>query len=139
MKNNDVFYLQSAYKESLIAFLNNNVPVGCVITDKKSVLIKEKNKKSKEKNKFYHAEVECLKKIEKNKLNSLFLYTTLIPCPMCSGTIFMYNLKKIYIGTRNNVVLYNEICEKLLKNRIKKYFLSKKCSKILNSFFFIRR
>ena len=97
MKNNDVFYLQSAYKESLIAFLNNNVPVGSVVTDKKSVLIKEKNKKSKEKNEFYHAEVECLKKIEKNKLNSLFLYTTLIPCPMCSGTIFMYNLKTVSI------------------------------------------
>ena len=122
MKNNDVFYLQSAYKESLIAFLNNNVPVGSVITDKKSVLIKEKNKKSKEKNEFYHAELECLKKIEKNicffYLSRQFLARkgfNLLRCLLVQLLIYLINYGKKAILQKNiDLDFYNLLWYRVL-------------------------
>lgn len=141
MKNNNIYYLQLAYKTAQLAFLNNDVPVGAVLTDKKNDTIIKRNTNSKKRNIFEHAEFKCLKEVENigRSIHNYILYSTLMPCPMCSGTVYMYNIKKIFIGSASNLHTINGYGNFLLKNRIKNYYLSNKCSNLLRSFFFIRR
>ena len=135
MKENNVYYMQKAYKLALIAGLNNSIPVGCVCTDKndiESVAYNIKNRNSDGK----HAEMLCVDKLSYNKkISKISLFTTLIPCPMCSGYIYMKNIQEIYIGTYSNNELYNAVFDLLLNKKYKSAYLQNKCSHILSSFF----
>lgn len=141
MKNNDIYYLQLAYKTAQLAFLNNDVPVGAVLTNKKNNIFINRNTNSKNKSIFEHAELKCLKKIENMGRSTCdyTLYSTLLPCPMCSGAIYMFNIRKIFIGSISNLNTINEYSSYLLEKRIKNYYLARRCSRLLRSFFLIRR
>ena len=141
MKNNNVFYLQLAYKRAQIAFLNNNVPVGCVITDKNSFLISKYNINSKNNDNINHAEMRSIFEYNQmnKKNNSTNIYVSLIPCPMCSGAIYVNNIKNCYYGTNSNISFYNDIFYRIMKNSNTSTFLKKRCSQILKLFFLVRR
>lgn len=141
MKNNDLFYLQLAYKRSQIAFLNNNVPVGCVITDKNGMLISSSNINSKSSDNINHAEMLSLFKYNniKNKVHNAGIYISLIPCPMCSGAIYINNIKKCVYGADSNDNFYNEVFHMNMRRRYVKSYLKERCSKIVKLFFLVRR
>ena len=135
MKENNLFYMQKAYKESLIAFLNNSVPVGSVFTNKKNFESCAHNIGNKY-SKGQHAEIVCIDNLSfKKNSGEFYLYTTLIPCPMCSGYIYMKDIDNIYIGTNSNNDLYNKNFNLLLRNRCKNYYIKNKCSHVVSLFF----
>ena len=135
MKENNVYYMQKAYRRSMISYLNSDVPIGCIITDKKNVVY-ETNNVEKKYNGGKHAEILCVDKLSFDvDYKKMSLYTTLIPCPMCSGYIYMKGIGKIYIGTINNNSIYNENFKLLLENRYQGTYLKNKCSYLLSSFF----
>lgn len=92
-----------AYKQALLAYKNNEVPVGCVIVKNDKVIAKAYNQKIKKNNPLSHSEIECIKKACK-KINSKYLsgcemYVTLEPCLMCAGAIIQSRIDKVYIAT----------------------------------------
>ena len=141
MNQNNVYYMQLAYKKAQIAFLNNNVPVGCVITNKKNTLISSNNTNSKNKLVFEHAEINGLLKLVdmSENFNNYYIYTTLIPCPMCAGAIYINGIKKHFYGTKNNDNKLNEYYFSLFSKNNSFSYLSDRCSKILSLFFIVRR
>ncbi len=133
MKENNVYYMQLAYKKAQLAYLNNNIPVGCVVTNKDNMIITKYNSGSKYKNQ-KHAEIECVNSLNNSiNKNKIFLFSSMTPCPMCSGYLYMHNIRNIYIGTNSNNDLYNKNFS-LLYNKYNKC-ISKKCSYILSVYF----
>ena len=135
MIENNLFYMQKAYKSSMIAFLNNCVPIGCVVTDKNNNEFVEKNLNHKNTN-GKHAEMLCVDRLSfiVDKSN-FFVYTTMVPCPMCSGYLYMKGIGNIYIGTDSKNKIYNENFELLLHKKYKHNYLKNKCSYIVSCFF----
>lgn len=133
MKENNVYYMQLAYKKAQLAYLNNSIPVGCVITNKNDVLVFKYNSGSKYNNQ-KHAEMECITSLNNNiNKNEILLFSSMTPCPMCSGYLYMHNIRNIYVGTDSNNDLYNKNFD-LLYNKYNKY-IPKKCSYIIGTYF----
>ena len=135
-----------ALKEARKAFIKDEVPVGCIIVSRETIIASAYNQKVKKKDPTAHAEIECIKKACK-KLNSAYLnecemYVTLEPCIMCAGAIVNARIKKIYIGTSDNKggafgSNTNILDIKGLNHypKVEKDILQEECSKILKEFF----
>ncbi|MBM7583815.1 tRNA(adenine34) deaminase [Bacillus pakistanensis] len=98
----DRFFLELVLKEGEKAFFEHTYPVGAVIVDENGTLI------SKGKNRVYssndltsHAEIEAIRNAGKKMMQAKILkkrwtlYTSLEPCPMCTGALLFAHIKKV--------------------------------------------
>ena len=122
----------------------NEIPVGCVIFDKKGKVISSASNLSIEKNDpTAHAEILAIrracKNLNHNKLNELSIFVTLEPCKMCEYAIYEAGIKKIFFGaySENNSHTHKKINYQLENNGYQFYggIEEKECSKILTNFF----
>ena len=89
------------------AAARNEVPVGCVITDKDGNIIGEGSNRCEElRNALAHAETEAIKKASEAlgtwHLEGCTLYVTLEPCPMCAGAIINSRISTLVYGAKDN-------------------------------------
>ena len=139
-------YMKLAYKEAEKAFMEDEVPVGCVIVKDGKVIAKAHNKKEKKNSAIFHAEIECINKATK-KLNNWNLkgcdmYVTLEPCMMCTGATVNSRIDRIIFGCRDpkgGALVSNVEFKKIggLNHypEIEEGVLSDQCSEILKEFF----
>ena len=95
-------YMEMAIEEAKKAYDCDEVPVGCVITDGKSVIASSHNTTESDKDITCHAEINAIKSALKSlgtkDLKNCDVYVTLEPCPMCAGALINAKVKRIYIG-----------------------------------------
>ena len=92
-----------ALEKADTAFKNGEFPVGCVVVLENQVIADSSRLgTSGDRKKFSeidHAEIICLKKIEKADINDdlskAVLFCTMEPCLMCFGAIILAGIKKI--------------------------------------------
>jgi len=122
----------------------NEIPVGCVIFDKKGKIISSASNSSIEKNDpTAHAEIlairKACKKLNLNKLNELSIFVTLEPCKMCEYAIYESGIKKIFFGaySESSSLTHKKINYQLENNGYQFYggIEEKECSKLLTDFF----
>ena len=122
----------------------NEIPVGCVIFDKKGKVISSASNSSIEKNDpTAHAEILAIRKACKNlnlnKLHELSIFVTLEPCKMCEYAIYESGIKKIFFGaySENSSLTHKKINYQLENNGYQFYggIEEKECSKLLTNFF----
>ncbi len=97
------YYMGIALDKADLALLSGEFPVGCVVVlDNRVVGEGSRLGTSMDKKKFSevdHAEIICLKNIEKDNsigdLSSAILFCTMEPCLMCFGAIILSGIKKI--------------------------------------------
>ena len=138
--------MKEAYKEAQKAFLEDEVPVGCVIVKDEKIIARAHNRKEKKNCAVFHAEIECINKTTR-KLNNWNLkgcdiYVTLEPCMMCTGAIVNSRIDRIFFGCKDpkGGALVSNIKFKRIKNlnhypEIKGGIDEKECSDILKDFF----
>lgn len=85
------------------------VPVGCVITDGAgAVIARGRNRREARRSVTGHAEMEALEQAcalrGDWRLEDCTLYVTLEPCPMCAGAILNARIRRVYYGTRDEVM-----------------------------------
>lgn len=97
----DRLYLEMALEEAEQALKENTYPVGAVIVDEKYNLISRgRNRVHSEKDATAHAEIDAIRNAgqaifnAKIKREKFTIYTSLEPCPMCTGGILFANIKK---------------------------------------------
>jgi tRNA(adenine34) deaminase len=99
------FFMKAALREAQKAFLEGEVPVGCVIVKDGKIIARGRNARETKKNALMHAEIRAIdkacKKLSGWRLCGCEMYVTLEPCPMCCGAIINSRIKKIYIGTED--------------------------------------
>ena len=142
-------YMEFAISKAKEAFLQDEIPVGCVIVKNGNIIAKAHNTTIMDNNDTHHAEINAINqaiKILKDKnLTDCEIYVTLEPCPMCAGAIINSKIKRLYIGASepksgcfgsvvdfNNLSfnhkpeVYHGICEEECKNIMKEYFKNKR-------------
>lgn len=143
-------YMKIALKEAQKAYLEDEVPVGCVIVKDGKIIARGHNKKEKNNNAILHAEIVTLNKAQKKlndwHLNDCTMYVTLEPCLMCTGAIIQTRIKKVVYGCLDpkggaieSVMKIDEI--KNLNHSFESIskVLEKDCSNILKSYFKSKR
>ena len=138
--------MNEAYKEAKKAYLEDEVPVGCVIVKDEKIIARAHNSKEKKNCAIYHAEIECInkatRKLDNWNLKGCELYVTLEPCMMCTGAIVNSRIDKVLFGCKDpkGGALVSNIKFKRIKNlnhypEIKGGIDEEECSKILKDFF----
>ena len=139
--------------EAIKAYKKDEVPIGAVIFDpiKNQIISKAHNLVEKTKDPSAHAEILAIRKATKKlkdwRLNSLELYTTLEPCPMCADTIQKSRIKSVFflafdpkggickLGLEELLLNNNVRNHKVTLIKINNDALEKQSSDLLKSFF----
>ncbi len=98
----DKRFMSLALAEAKAAFLQNEVPIGAILTFENKVLAAGHNQVEFFKDATCHAEILCIKEAVKNigdfRLNETTLYVTVEPCLMCFGASILSRVKRIIWG-----------------------------------------
>lgn len=139
-------YMKIALEEARLAYVEDEVPIGCVIVKDGTILAKSHNEKVKEKKATFHAEIIAINRaseaLDNWHLDDCDMYVTLEPCIMCAGAIINSRIKNVYIGASDHKggAFGSSIDILEAKNinhhpNIEKGLLEEECSELLKSFF----
>lgn len=109
-------FMQAAIDEARAGFDEGGIPIGSVIVRDGLILGRGHNRRMQEGNPVLHGEMDALQnagRLPAHIYRECTLYTTLSPCPMCSGAILLYGIPRVVIG--ENKTFMGE--EELLKSR----------------------
>lgn len=103
-------YLREANEVAKQAVSEGNTPFGAVLVDETgSVIMKQGNAERELHDATAHAErmlaSRASQTFEKNRLAGCTLYTTVEPCPMCTGAIYWANIGRIVFGITEKQLL----------------------------------
>ncbi len=103
-------------EEAKKGYAEGGIPIGSVLVHKGRIIGRGHNKRVQEGSVVLHGEMDALENAGRQPAavyRECVLYTTLSPCPMCSGTILLYGIPKVVIG--ENRTFRGE--EELLRSR----------------------
>ncbi len=109
-------FLQAAISEAAAGLAEGGIPVGSVLVRQGIILGRGHNRRMQQGNPILHGEMDALQnagRLPAHIYRECTLYTTLSPCPMCTGAILLYGIPKVVIG--ENRTFTGE--EELLKSR----------------------
>tara|TARA_B100000902_G_scaffold153568_1_gene150109 strand:- start:32731 stop:33177 length:447 start_codon:yes stop_codon:yes gene_type:complete len=137
----DEYFMNEALKEAEKAFVNNEVPVGAIITCNGRIIARSYNSSEKLNDSTAHAEMLAFTSASSNLggkyLDECVLYVTLEPCAMCAGAAYWTRISKIVYGASDEKkgFLINNLEILHPKTQIIGGVLKEKCKKILQEFF----
>ena len=150
MINEQEKYMRLALSEAKKAYVEDEVPIGCVIVKDHKVISRGHNKRENKKDVTSHAEIEAIRKANKKlgdwQLVDCDLYVTIEPCLMCMGAIIQSHIKNIYYGSEDpkGGACISSIDLSKIKNLnhypiIHGGILKEQCSKIVKEYFANKR
>jgi cytosine deaminase len=96
----DVF-LQAAIDEARKGLAEGGIPIGSVLVLDGKIIGRGHNQRVQRGSVIHHAEMNCLEnagRLKASVYSRCVLYSTLSPCPMCSGAVLLYKIPRIVIG-----------------------------------------
>lgn len=108
-------FMDEAIKEAEISLSEGGIPIGAVIAMDNEIISRGHNRLIQNSSLILHAEMDAIenaKGLDYEDYRKCTLYTTLSPCPMCSGAVLLYNIPKVVIGDNRTLMG----AEKLLKD-----------------------
>ena len=130
--------MQSTIEEAKLGLREGGIPIGSMLVYENKIIGKGHNKRIQKGSVVLHGEMDALENAGRQSASvykNCTLYTTLSPCPMCTGAILLYGIKKVVIGENKTfqgsedllkkngvevVVLNNQECIDLMENFIDK-------------------
>jgi len=94
-------FLQAAIEEAEKGIQEGGIPIGSVLVYQGKILGRGHNKRVQQKSVTLHGEMDALENAGRQPATvyrESILYTTLSPCPMCTGAILLYGIPKVVIG-----------------------------------------
>ncbi len=114
MEDNN-YFMGIALKEAEKSLKEGGIPIGAVLVKNNEIISKGHNRLIQDDSVILHAEMDAIEnagRLNFQDYQQTTLYTTLSPCPMCSGAVLLYNIPKVVIG--DNLTLMG--AETLLKD-----------------------
>ena len=96
----DVF-LKTAIDEAKKGLNEGGIPIGSVLVHNGKILGQGHNKRVQDGSVVLHGEMDALENAGRQPASvykESVIYTTLSPCPMCSGAILLYGIPKVVVG-----------------------------------------
>ncbi len=109
-------FMQAAFDEAEAGLAEGGIPIGSVIVHNGSIIGRGHNRRVQKGSAILHGEMDALENAGRQPARvyrESVLYTTLSPCPMCSGAILLYGIPRVVIG--ENRTFMGE--EELLRSR----------------------
>lgn len=94
-------FLQAAIDEAKLGLSEGGIPIGSVLVHRGKILGRGHNMRVQLGNPLLHGEMSAFQDAGRQSASvyrECVLYTTLSPCPMCSGTSLLYKIPKVVIG-----------------------------------------
>jgi creatinine deaminase len=93
--------MQAAIDEAKQGLAEGGIPIGSVIVHQGKVIGRGHNRRVQRGSVVLHGEMDAFENAGRQSAvvyQECTLYTTLSPCPMCSGAILLYGIKKVIVG-----------------------------------------
>lgn len=94
-------FMTAAIAEARKGLDEGGIPIGSVIVYENKILGSGHNKRIQDSSVVLHGEMDALENAGRQPASvyqRATLYTTLSPCPMCTGAILLYGIPKVIIG-----------------------------------------
>ncbi len=94
-------FLQAAIDEARKGLEEGGIPIGSVIVHRGEIIGRGHNMRVQKGDPLLHGEMSAFQNAGRRPASvyrECVLYTTLSPCPMCSGTSLLYKIPRIVIG-----------------------------------------
>lgn len=94
-------FLQAAIEEARKGLAAGGIPIGSVLVCDGKIIGRGHNQRVQKGSVIHHAEMNCLENAGRQKASvyqRCTLYSTLSPCPMCSGAAVLYKIPRVVIG-----------------------------------------
>jgi cytosine deaminase len=127
--------MQAAIAEARKGLAEGGIPIGSVIVHDGKIIGRGHNKRVQDGSVVLHGEMDAFENAGRQPASvyrNCTLYTTLSPCPMCSGAILLYGIPKVIIG-ENKTFLGSE--DLLKKNGVEVIVLDNiECKELMAQF-----
>ena len=91
--------MKLAIDEAKTGLSEGGIPIGSVLVKNGKVIAKGHNKRVQESNPILHGEMDCLNNAGRiGSYRDTVIYSTLMPCYMCAGTIVQFKIPKVIVG-----------------------------------------
>ena len=94
-------FLQAAIDEARQGLAEGGIPIGSVLVHQGKIIGRGHNRRVQQGSAILHGEMDALEnagRLPANVYKESVLYTTLSPCPMCTGAILLYGIPKVVVG-----------------------------------------
>ncbi len=105
-------FMKAAMEEAKKGLSEGGIPIGSVLVHKGKIVGRGHNRRVQNGSTILHGEMDALENAGRRKgafYCECILYTTLSPCPMCSGAILLYGIPKVIIGENKSFMGEEEL------------------------------
>jgi creatinine deaminase len=99
--SDDKTFLDLALEQARIGLAEGGIPIGAALVADGEVLAVGRNRRVQMGSAIRHGETDCLEnagRLPASVYARATMYTTLSPCPMCSGAILLYGIPRVVMG-----------------------------------------
>lgn len=91
--------MTAAIDEAKKGYAAGGIPIGSVLVKEGKIIGRGHNQRVQQGDPMAHAEIDCLKQAGRiGTYMGTVLYSTLMPCYLCSGAVVQFNIKKVIVG-----------------------------------------
>ena len=92
-------FMQAAIDEARLGRSQGGIPIGSVLVRDGKLVARGHNKRVQEDSAIKHGEMDCLTNAgRQHTYRDTVIYSTLMPCYMCAGTIVQFKIPKVIVG-----------------------------------------
>src|SRR5262245_30510355 len=94
-------FMRAAVVEARKGLAEGGIPIGSVLVLDGKIIGRGHNQRVQRGSVIHHAEMNCLENAGRQKApvyRRCTIYSTLSPCPMCSGAILLYGIPRVIVG-----------------------------------------
>ncbi len=92
-------FLRAAIDEAKLGLSEGGLPIGSVLVRGSAIIGRGHNRRVQHGDPMAHAEIDCLKNAgRQSTYRDTVLYSTLMPCYLCTGAVIQFGVPKVVIG-----------------------------------------
>jgi creatinine deaminase len=96
-------FLKAAIAEARKGLAEGGLPIGSVLVKDGKIIGRGHNRRVQQGDPMAHAEIDCLRQAGRvGSYAGTVLYSTLMPCYLCSGAVVQFGIKKVFAGEARN-------------------------------------
>lgn len=141
----DEYFMRQALLEAQLAFEEDEVPVGCIITCRDKVIARTHNLTETLHDVTAHAEMQAItaaaEALGGKYLDTCTLYVTVEPCIMCAGAIGWSQMGRVVYGAHDEKRGFENFAPKAFhpKTEVVSGVLENECAELMKNFFKSKR
>ena len=96
-------FMEEALMEARKGLQERGIPIGAVLVRNGKIIGRGRNRRVQTDSPILHAEMDCIRNAGRIRdYKETVMYSTLMPCYMCAGTIVQLGIKRLVVGENIN-------------------------------------